>query len=148
MLVAVGVPGALLPVAMGFLVVAAVMARAARTEIWAREAIVDFWAMTLLMVGTLAAPSAQGIADTASAGATSASASTVAHPSSELLALHHGGAPTNALEFVTSPTVVLIAWLLARAAFAVTARRTASIRHSLLTAAAAAAQLLVMLAVH
>jgi hypothetical protein len=126
-------PGAMLPVAVGLLMAAVVLGRAARTAIWAREAIVDLWAMALLTLGALA---------TAGHSVTSAAVHT-GSPAS-----HHGGAPAGVFEFVVSPGVVIAAWMLARAVLGRVAFRTGSIRHSLVTAAAGAAQLLVMLTLH
>ncbi|WP_382304547.1 hypothetical protein [Herbiconiux sp. UC225_62] len=126
-------PGTMLPVAVGLLVTATTLARSARAQVWARQAIVDLWAMAFLTVSAVAS---------ASHGAGPAPASASAPTS------HHAGAPTTAFEFLLSPVVVLAAWMLARTILVVVARRAGSIRHSLLTAAAAAAQLLVMLTLH
>ncbi|MFB2597499.1 hypothetical protein ACEXQE_06890 [Herbiconiux sp. P17] len=138
-------PGAMLTVVVGFLVAAVVLARAARTEVGAREAIVDLWAMALLTVSALAtAGHAVALPQQASVIAPPAASD----PAVALSALHHGGVPTSVFELMVSPVVIITAWMLARAALGVTARRTGSIPHSLVSAAATAAQLLLMLLVH
>jgi hypothetical protein len=141
MVAAIVAPGAMLPVAAGLLATAAALGPTARAAVGAREAIVDLWAMSLLAVSAVASAGHSAVASAGhSAVATGASAA--------LRTSHHGGVPSSAFELLLSPVVVLTAWMLARAVLGATARRAAGIRHSLLTAAASAAQLLVMLALH
>ncbi len=129
MAAALVIPGAALPAVVGLLAGAIALGRLARTEVWAREAITDLWAMVALTLGALAG------------------APPVAHPLT--VAAHHMAGPTNLFELVTSPVVVLSAWLLARAALAVVARRRGErMRHSFLTATATIAQFLLMLLAH
>jgi len=118
------VPAAALVAALVMVVMSAGLGVAARTGAWAREAIIDLWAMALLLLTPMTAHPADGPISGGHHAAVAASS----RP--EMFAV------------LVSPIGIVVLWAIARL---VIGRRSSTPRHSLATALVCAVQLGLML---